>query len=50
MEAPQNSSNLLNIPMAIVIAGAIIAGTILYTKSPSNYKPADNTDASLKRI
>ncbi len=48
MEAPQNSSNLLNIPMAIVIAGAIIAGTILYTKSPSNYKPADNTDASFE--
>lgn len=39
---PSKSSPLLNIPMAILIAGAIIAGAVIYTKSPSSSsRPTD---------
>lgn len=34
MEPSKNNSNLLNVPTAIVIAGAIIAGAVIWTKSP----------------
>lgn len=38
-----NSSNLLNIPTAIVIAGAIIAGAVIWSKGPSPSKPVVQT-------
>ncbi|MEK7213703.1 MAG: thioredoxin domain-containing protein [Patescibacteria group bacterium] len=42
METEQESrgpSNLLNIPTAIVIAGAIIAGAVIWSKGPSSQVP-----------
>lgn len=44
MESTQetrNSSSALNIPTAIVIAGAIIAIAVIYTKAPSIAKPVN---------
>lgn len=45
-ETPENTikktAALLNIPTAIVIAGAIIAGAVIYTKSPVSSKPISN--------
>lgn len=39
MEPTQQKSALLNIPTAIVIAGAIIAGAVIYAKSPATNTP-----------
>lgn len=36
MESSQKPSSVLNIPTAIVIAGAIIAGAVIYAKAPSS--------------
>lgn len=36
MEPTQKSTPILNIPTAIVIAGAIIAGAVIYAKAPSS--------------
>jgi protein-disulfide isomerase len=36
----RNSSSALNIPTAIIIAGAIIAIALIYTKGPATIKPA----------
>ncbi len=32
---PTKSSNILNVPTAIIIAGAIVAGAVIWTKAPS---------------
>ncbi len=37
----KNPSSVLNIPTAIVIAGAIIAIAVIYTKAPSSPKPTN---------
>ena len=43
----KENQTLLNIPTAIVIAGAIIAGAVIYTKAPSNIgKQIANVDDS----
>jgi protein-disulfide isomerase len=39
MESSQKPSGLLNIPTAIIIAGAIIAGSVIYTKAPTSNTP-----------
>ena len=36
---PTQTKPILNIPTAIVIAGAIIAGALIYMKSPAPYRP-----------
>ncbi len=36
IQEPRNKSSLLNIPTAIVIAGAIVAGAVIYAKAPIN--------------
>lgn len=43
MESRSNTG--LNIPTAIVVAGALIAGAVIYTKSPTNFNT--NTAASV---
>lgn len=49
----QKPTSVLNIPTAIVIAGAIIAGAVIYTKAPTTSRPAaqvSSTEQSMRPI